>query len=113
MQRAGVDHVFIWSDEKIFTVEAVTNTQNDRLYARDAKDLHEGNRTHLRRMKPAGIMVWTIVAFDESKFSLVFIQEVVKVYIKILTELVLLWITDSIGISYVSTEDGVPPTNRM
>ena len=28
MQRA-VGHVFIWSDEKIFTVEAVTHTQND------------------------------------------------------------------------------------
>ena len=33
-QRA-VDNVFIWFDEKIFTVEAVTNTQNDKLYACD------------------------------------------------------------------------------
>ena len=41
MQRP-VDYVFIWSDEKISTVKAVTNTQNDRLYARDAGDLPEG-----------------------------------------------------------------------
>ena len=40
MQRA-VDHVFIWSDEKIFTVEAVTDTWNDRLNASDAGDLFE------------------------------------------------------------------------
>ena len=40
MQRA-VDYVFIWSDQKIFTVEAVTNTQNNRLYARDAGDFPE------------------------------------------------------------------------
>ena len=56
MQRA-VDHVFIWSDEKIFTMEAVTNTQNDWLYTRDAGDLLECSRTHLRRIKPAEVMV--------------------------------------------------------
>ena len=37
----AVDHVFIWSDEKIFTVEAVTDTWNDRLNASDAGDLFE------------------------------------------------------------------------
>lgn len=31
MQRTGV--VVIWSDERIFTVQAVTNSQNDRGYA--------------------------------------------------------------------------------
>ena len=32
--QCTVDHVFIWFDEKIFTVEAVTNTQNDWLCMR-------------------------------------------------------------------------------
>lgn len=100
MQRA-VDHVFIWSDEKIFIVEAVTNTQNDRLYAHDAGDLPEGSRTHFRRMKSAGVMVWVAVASDGSKSPLVFIEEVVKVntqvYIKMLDEKVLPWITESFG----------------
>ena len=54
MQRA-VAHVFVWFEEKIFTVEAFTNKQNDRLYTRDAKVLPEVSRTHLRRMKPAGL----------------------------------------------------------
>ena len=62
------------TDGKIFTVEAVTNAQNDRLYARDAGDLPEGSRTHLRRMKPATVME--------------------HAYIKMLTEKVLLWITE-------------------
>ena len=35
-------------DEKIFTVEVVTNTQNDRLRARDAGDLPEGSRSLFR-----------------------------------------------------------------
>ena len=52
MQRL-VDHVFFWSDEKIFAVEAVANTQNDRLYVREIGDLPEGNRTNLLRMKQA------------------------------------------------------------
>ena len=47
------NHLFIWSNEKIFTVKAVTNTQNDRL--------PEDSRTHLRRMKPAG---WIQVPFS-------------------------------------------------
>ena len=31
--------VFIWSDEKMFTVEAETNKQNDKVYAISSKDL--------------------------------------------------------------------------
>ena len=41
--QSTFNHVFIRSDKKIFTVEAVTNTQNDRLYAHDAGYLPEGN----------------------------------------------------------------------
>lgn len=111
MQRA-VGHVFVWSDEKIFTVEAVTNTQNDRLYAHNAGELPEGSRTHFRRMKPAGVMVWAAVASDGSKSPLVFIEEGVRVntqvYIKMLDEKVFPWITESFGKRYVFTQDGAP-----
>lgn len=71
--------MFIRSDEKILAMEAVINTQNDRLYARDAGDLHEDGRTHLRSKKPAGVMMWTEVASDGYKSPLVFIEEGVKV----------------------------------
>ena len=45
MLRA-VDHFFICTDEKILTVEAVINTENDILHAHDAGDLAECSRTH-------------------------------------------------------------------
>ena len=76
-------HVFIWYDEKIFTVEAVSHIQNDKLYVRDAGDLPEGNRTYLRRMKPARVMVWAAVASDGSKSPQVFIEKGVKVNTKV------------------------------
>ena len=71
-----VDHVLIWSDQKIFTVEAVTSThtQYDRQHAREAGDLTKDSRTNLRRtpdprrIKPAG-----------SKTPSVFIDVSVKV----------------------------------
>ena len=71
--------VFIRSNEKIFTVDVVTNTQNDKLYARDAEDILESSRTHLRRMKSAGVMVWAAVSYGESKSLFVFTEKSVKV----------------------------------
>ena len=44
MQRA-VNHILIWLFENISTVEAVTNTLNDRLYTRDVGDSPEGSHT--------------------------------------------------------------------
>ena len=90
---SAVDHIFICYDEKIFTVEAVTNTLNDKLYAVDA-DLLEGSHTRLRCMKPAAVKVWAAVTSVGFKSSLVFIEKGVKVntqvYIKILTKNVIL-----------------------
>lgn len=111
IQRA-TDTVFIWSDEKMFTVEAILNRQNDRLYARDAQDLPEGSRSHFRRIKPAGVMVWAAVASDGSKSPLVFIPEGVKVnsavYIEMLKTNVLPWVSEHFGNDYVFTQDGAP-----
>ena len=44
--------IFIWSDEKMFTVEAVTNKQINRFYARSSRDLLVNVRGHFRRQKP-------------------------------------------------------------
>ena len=109
MQRA-VDHVFVGSDEKIFTVEAVTSAQNDRLYARDSGDSPEDCLTHLGRMKPAGVVVWVAVASCGPKSPLFFIEDGVKVntqvYIKKLTEKVEPWITQSFRNRFIFTQDG-------
>ena len=78
MERAA-GKVFIWSDEKMFMVEAETNKQNDRVYAKSSKDLSVNTRSHLKRQKPASVMVWAAVASDGSKSPLIVIEEGVKV----------------------------------
>ena len=108
----AADKVIIWSDEKMFTVQSVVNSQNDRVYAARAEDLPEGSRVHLRRQKPAGVMVWAAVASDGEKSPLIFIEEGAKVnsqvYLKMLEENVLPWLTETFGEQYIFTQDGAP-----
>uniref|UniRef100_A0A3P8TI71 Paired domain-containing protein n=1 Tax=Amphiprion percula TaxID=161767 RepID=A0A3P8TI71_AMPPE len=110
--QSATDKVMVWSDEKMFTVQAVVNSQNDRVYAHSAQHLPEGCRTHFHRQNPAGVMVWAAVASDGSKSPLVFIQEGVKVnsqvYLQMLEEKVLPWCTNAFGNQYVFTQDGAP-----
>lgn len=111
MKRAA-GKVLIWSDEKMFTVEAVTNKQNDRVYAHSPGDLSVNVRSHLRRQKPTSVMVWAAVASDGRKSPLVVIDEGVKVnsqvYLNMLKEKVLPWLTESFGNDYIFTQDGAP-----
>ena len=77
----------------MFTVEAVTKMQNDRVCAHSPGDLSVNVRSHLRRQKPASVMVWADVASDGSKSPLVVIDEGVnvisQVYFNLLQEKVL------------------------
>jgi inhibitor of nuclear factor kappa-B kinase subunit alpha len=111
IQGAG-DKVFIWSDEKIFTVEAVANIQNDRFLATSSDAVPEGARKLFRRMKPAGVMVWAAVSSDGGKSPLVFVEEGTKVnsvvYLKMLEDNVLPWVTEAFGDNYAFTQDGAP-----
>ena len=52
----------IFSDEKIFTVEAKVNSQNDRMLAKKAKDIPENIRNIYHQQKPASVMVWAAVS---------------------------------------------------
>ena len=45
--------VFIWLDEKIFTVEAVSNSKNETIYVHHASELADDSRTVIRRQHPA------------------------------------------------------------
>ena len=65
--QSATGKVFIWSDEKIFTV---MNSQNDRVYAADAGDLPESSIGHFCHQKPAGVMVWAAVASNGTKSPL-------------------------------------------
>lgn len=88
--QSAANKVLIWCDEKIFTVQAAVNSQNDRVYAHSAQRLPEGYRTNFCRQKPVGVMVWAAVASNGSKSHLVFIQEGVKmnsqVYLQMLED---------------------------
>ena len=61
MERAA-DKVFIWSDKKMFMVEAVTNKQNNTVYAHSPENFSLNVRSHLRRQKPTSVMVYAAVA---------------------------------------------------
>ena len=98
--QCTIDNVFIWSNEKIFTVDAVTDTQNVKPCARDPRDLPKGNSSHISLMKPEGVMMWAAVSFDGSKTPSGFINEGVKLNSKLLS-----WITDSFGNGYIFIQD--------
>lgn len=57
MQR-DADKVFVLSDEKFFNLEAVVNYQNDNAYVTSTGNISEGVRTHFKRRKVTGIMVY-------------------------------------------------------
>ena len=96
----------------MFTVEAVTNSKNDRVYAHSSRDLSVNVRSHLRRQKPASVMVWAAVASDGTKSPLIVIDEGVKVnsqvYLNMLQEKVFPWLTESFGTNFIFTQDGAP-----
>ena len=71
--------IFIWSDKKMSTVEAVNNKQNDRAYALSSGDSSVNVRSQFRRNKPVCDIVWAAVPSDVSKSRLLFIDDSLKV----------------------------------
>ena len=77
-QAAG--KIFNWCDDKMFTVEAETDKQNYRVFARSSRDLLANVGGHFKYQKPACVVVWTAVSSNgRYKSPLVFIDEGVKV----------------------------------
>ncbi len=54
----------IWLDEKLFTVQAIHNVQNDRVYGKCLDSIPVEVRTTFCCQKPTYIMVWTAVTSD-------------------------------------------------
>ncbi|QQP54764.1 Uncharacterized protein FKW44_007703, partial [Caligus rogercresseyi] len=46
----------IWTDEKVFTLQAAFNCQNDRILAKDIRQVPVKDKTIFKRQKPASIM---------------------------------------------------------
>ena len=68
----------VFSDEKIFTVEAAHNRKNDLVIGASAKSIPDEYRTVTRQQKPASVMVWSAVS-KTWKSPLILVQEGVKV----------------------------------
>ena len=67
----------IFSDEKLFTVEAAFNHRNDRVLSKSLQDIPPGLKKVRRTQKPASVMVWE-AASSEGKSSLIFVPKKVK-----------------------------------
>lgn len=68
----------LFSDEKIFTVEATTNRQNDRVLCPSVSNIPENIRYVGRSQKPASVMVWAGVSANQ-RTNLVFVEKGVKI----------------------------------
>ena len=63
----------LWTDEKLFTVQAVHNHQNDRIWLPDIHMVPVECRSSFRRQKPASVMVWAGATSKGLKTPLIFI----------------------------------------
>ncbi|QQP37331.1 Putative DD37D maT transposase [Caligus rogercresseyi] len=62
------------ADEKIFTVQATHNSQNDRILTWKKEDIPVELRTAFRRQKPPSVMVWAGVTSDGKRAPLIFVE---------------------------------------
>ena len=91
----------LWTDEKLFTVQAVHNAQNDRVWRQSINKIPEKHRISFQRQKPSSVMVWAGVTSSGHKTPLVFIQEGVKInqhiYLSLLKDTVVPWKEKTFG----------------
>ena len=90
LSRAGPDVVdrILFSDEKLFTIQDVSNPQNDRIISSSVQDIPEHLRFIPRRQKPASVMVWGGISAN-SRTNLIFVPTGVKINSKTYRELIL------------------------
>ena len=91
----------LWTDEKLFTVQAINNSQNDRIWIESKDSVPFEDQTLFRRQKPASVMVWAGVTSTGLKTHLIFIETGVKInqhaYLKMLKSKVVPWVKKVIG----------------
>ncbi|CAF1015630.1 unnamed protein product [Didymodactylos carnosus] len=68
----------IFSDEKLFVVEAKLNAQNDRIYSLAIEDIPENLRTAQRFQKSASMMIWGVISHN-GKIPLKFVDKGIKI----------------------------------
>ena len=103
--RDGTQPPVLWTIEKLFTVQAFRNPQNDRIYAVNKSDIPLNDKLMFRRQKLASVMVWAEVTSTGEKTLLIFIEEGVKVnqhvYLNLLKNKLVPWINATFGESEI------------
>ena len=79
--RSKLGKSILFTDEKIFTVEAKFNRQNNRIYAKSTLDISISRRKVYRAHHPASVMVWAGASW-QGKAPLHFVEKGVKVSAK-------------------------------
>ena len=69
---------FVFSDEKLFTVDAVYNRQNDRVLSQTIQEANMRGRLVSKKAHPASVMVSAFISSD-GKSPLVFVESGVKI----------------------------------
>lgn len=110
--NGGLVHVF--SDEKIFSIDAALNRRNDRYLASGSVQSVPTNiRVTQHRKKPASVMVLGVIASDGQKCPPIFIDAGVRInaamYQELLRSHVLPWLQARYPEgNYVFQQDGAP-----
>ena len=79
----------VWTDEKLFSVEAAFNPKNDMVLGRSLANIPMQSRSHYRRQKPASLMVWAGVSATW-KSPLIFIPEGCKINARLYIDQILI-----------------------
>ena len=62
--RRDMELLILFTDKKLFTIQSVHNTQNDRILAKNKKDIALEDWALFRRQKPQYVMVRAWVTTD-------------------------------------------------
>ncbi|KAI6651101.1 Transposase [Oopsacas minuta] len=84
----SIRHQILFSNEKLFTVEEVSNRQNDRILASRSQDVPDSIKYIDRVQKPLSLIVWAGVSAG-SRTHLIFVPQGVKTNSQTHRELVL------------------------
>jgi hypothetical protein len=115
MLKSGSQPVILFSDEKIFTVDAVSNSRLDRyLSSEKVENVPDQVRFKYQMKHPASVMMFGLVASDGKRMPAFFFPVGTKitadVYIELLEKKVKPWIRRTYGLdsNYVLQQDGAP-----
>ena len=87
LANQGLERV-VFSDEKLFTIEEATNTQNDRILAKTSSSIPEQHLFVSRAQKPSSVMVWAGIS-AVGRTPLIFVPSGVKINAATYKELIL------------------------